>query len=110
MVMNKAEEIIASIINHACECDGFKFSIHYDPRRFNKFIKCHCGWEKEIPFAEVMEENSLQLLDKFLGSIDTFNFHGFEKRILEIVKKKKEEEMQRKNLERHKSAIGSLEV
>ena len=109
--MEQIEQIFNDIKDHACQCADLNFSMKYNYHCLSKSVYCKCGKEWEVPFSIVREsKKSEETYARLQDGLEFLNHSKFRKNRYEILKKEKEENRQRKSLERRKNAIGSLEV
>ena len=106
--MTMMEEIINAVREHALNCEVPNFSMRYDEKSLNKKVKCSCGYERDVPFTVALE--SVEGFKNFENTLRSFNSPTFLRLRKESIERRKEEEVIRRNIERRKSAIGSLEV
>ena len=106
--MTILEEIINAVRLHALSCEVPNFSMRNDLASLHKKVRCSCGYEREIPFSAALE--SAEGFGNLENTLNAFNSPTFLRLRKENIERRKEEESIRRNLEKRRSAIGSLEV
>ena len=119
--MSKITKIHQDCLDHSYDCDIHMFCVFHNVNEdvaHNK-IKCSCGFEREIPFSSALESpNDYINLNSALEFWNSPDFKEVRERANRIRKEareledrvRKEREIIRRNLEKRKNAISSLEI